>query len=1444
MASVFISHSSRDNAFAAEIKAWLADQGYENVFLDFDKTTGLDAGREWERQLYEAISRCHAVLLIITTSWLDSKWCFAEQAQARALGKLIFPLVITPDDRKLIGPTLRTIQTELWNDDGRAHLARRLKEVAEEIARGHRWDRSRPPWPGIMAFEAEDAAVFFGRDPEIRKISEQLEARRVHGGARLVLIVGASGSGKSSVLKAGVLPYLGRDPRSYVALPPFRPGRTPVLAFAKMLAEALGRAGDFQAIRADLTGPDPRAALANAFEALRIGPARDATVLVSVDQFEELFTVAEPKERAAFLQLLAALAATNEEHPLPTLVVGTVRSDLLGEILKAQGFAIAHEVHTLGALPVERLPSVIEGPAEIAAIHLDDGLVARILGDVGAAPEALPLLAFTLRELNERYGGDKKLTLADYEELGDPERKLRPLENAVRRTAEDVLAAAAPTPEEEAALKEAFVAQLVRVNQDGVRLRRPARMDDIPQGARRLIEKLVAARLLSVRTEGEANAIEVAHESLFKAWPKLTAWLDQEQDFLTGRRQIEESERLWATTPPAQKDKALLSGLLLEKAREWSMTHPERLKNVRDFVLASIRAADLELAKARRRQLILTSVAAAAALVFAVLGGVAMLQYFEADAANKTIRVVQRLARHTGDTSARPQRNLLLSVEVARLRASGKAGVSLAAIDAVRQQLHLAGGRPLSGHLKSTRVATFSRSGQWLATGSDDGMVRLWDVSAPEPKSTVLSESGSKIRALAFGPDDGWLFGADEAGVIRSWKIGGSGITPGPTSPAFSAVHAMATDPKGRWLAFATEAGNVCTWKLSDSGFVEAPCWDYGKPVHHLRFSAQGRWLAAAGGHDYAEVALWNLSDGAPPAAPKRFAPTHRLNGEPWLTAMAFSGDESRLAVVYSYHAQVWDLTKENPPSHVLAEGSHGQWITGVDVSPDGRWFATAGSDARVKLWEIGGSPEPIHLEGHTAPVNAIAFSDDGKWLITAGNDTTARLWNLAGTRTIPSLVLRGQDSTIAGARFSPGAAPRHLVTVGDDQHARLWSIANLAADSIALRGHKGADAEKAAAVSADGRWIASAGYDDKQLLVRSIERPSDPVARASLESQAKGIAISRDGRWIAAALHGPRAIYLWRFPELGTAIRLTMGATPGEVSLGFSPDNRWLLAGTDSGGRVNLWDLSAEAPAPPLRHICRHAGSVRGLAFSADGRFALAGSYAQQVRLWDLRAGDPCASPRILRHDVDVTRVAISHDAHWAATAGDYEQKGRLWDLSVSGAPKLEAIVPLSSRGTSTAISADGRWVAFGDWAGRISVIDLQGPKPLKPVVFSGHAGRTNSVAFTPDSKLLVTSGEDRVARLWNPSDPREAPVTLRGHADTVFIVGTSPDSRRLATIDKTGMILVWDLQLPDLVAVACRTAGRQLTATEIRDLLGEGNGELPCLDQPKPSEEARAEE
>ena len=262
MARIFISHSSRDNESAARMKSWLASQGFETTFLDFDKTAGIAPGADWEKTLYREVEQSQAVIIIQTPNWLASKWCFAEFTQARALGKAIFLVIETPTGDAQISPDIQTLNLLSDREGGLERLSRELVRIALDAQGGFKWDANRPPFPGLLAFQEEDAAIYFGRDDDIRRLIERLDARRAQGGAKLVALLGSSGSGKSSLLRAGVVPRLKRAGRNWIVAPPMRPRLHPIDELAVALAGASGPGADWRKLKDDLLGPDPARALA------------------------------------------------------------------------------------------------------------------------------------------------------------------------------------------------------------------------------------------------------------------------------------------------------------------------------------------------------------------------------------------------------------------------------------------------------------------------------------------------------------------------------------------------------------------------------------------------------------------------------------------------------------------------------------------------------------------------------------------------------------------------------------------------------------------------------------------------------------------------------------------------------------------------------------------------------------------------------------------------------------------------------------------------------------------------------------------------------------------------------------------------------------------------------------------------------------------------------
>lgn len=632
MALIFISHSSKDKAEALQLMHWLESHGFESLFLDSDARHGIAAGSEWEKVLYREIQRSHALICLLSEHWLASQWCGFEFMQARALGKTIFPLRIQPGLQTTVAADLQHLDLTKDRDDALQRLHAQLTELTLTLQQRFDWDKTRPPYPGMLAFEAEDAPVFFGRDHETNQLRERLNQHRTLGNASVLLMLAASGAGKSSLLKAGLLPRLRRDTRHWIVLEALRPEREPLRKLAQVLATANGTPQQATELYAQLQGEQALSALRDYLEQLRTPNAQwDATVLLSIDQAEELFTTAEPPQTQALFQLL--LAAQQAKLPLLTLMA--MRSDYLAALQAqvSETGALETSLFALDPLPLERVSDLIRGPAGVVGLRVEDSLVTAATRDAATA-DALPLLAFALRELYERFGADGDLTLDEYHRLGSE--RLNPLENAVQHKASEAIQPDRLGEAAQQALRDAFIPHLVRVNDAGDYVRQAADWEALPAAAHPLLDKLTNARLLVQRSANGVKRVEVAHEALLRHWQLLNGWLREEHDFLLGKQQLEHSLREWQRLPDAHKDKGLLQGIALERAREWLFANRSGLSaDERAYIQHSHQAeeqrrkAEEQLRKKQKNRLIGFTV------ILSVVASIAVWQAISARAAEE-----------------------------------------------------------------------------------------------------------------------------------------------------------------------------------------------------------------------------------------------------------------------------------------------------------------------------------------------------------------------------------------------------------------------------------------------------------------------------------------------------------------------------------------------------------------------------------------------------------------------------------------------------------------------------------------------------------------------------------------------------------------------------------------------------------------------------------------
>ena len=603
--TIFISHSSVNNAEALALRDWMVARGWDDLFLDIDPKRGIVAGERWLRALQVAGARAKAVVFLVSKAWLGSQYCKAEFYEATREERPLFGLLV--DDTPLGDvPTEMTAVWQLVNltqgsgfEDFEvlpppydAERAVRFSAEGLEVLRNglvkagltsidtdsFPWpptgDQTRAPYRGLVALDRDDAGVFFGREAELVRTLDQLASLRSSGGRRLMVIQGASGAGKSSFLRAGLLPRLARDPRSWLVVDPIRPERAAIGGAAGLVAvlDAAGGALKLQGTRAALAAAIDRGAGGLAAQLAELQDAAMAalpniaseeaaekapTLILPIDQAEELFAADAGDEAARFIAMLGDVL----RHGPEMIALATIRTDAYPPLQNAPELKDLQVTAPLPVMGRDGHRAAIEGPARRVTdagrpLTIAPGLVTKLL-DGAKGGDALPLLSFTLEHLYVEHGGDGALDEADYADFGGEEAAItkavddafaNPQAQPATDTTPALPAVPADAVQQRRLLRSAFFPWLVSLNEaNDAPLRRVALRTDIPEDALPLVERLVyPARLLrtDVNDAGEPT-IEIAHEALLRQWPILQEWLAEEADTLRAVQGVERAADEW-----------------------------------------------------------------------------------------------------------------------------------------------------------------------------------------------------------------------------------------------------------------------------------------------------------------------------------------------------------------------------------------------------------------------------------------------------------------------------------------------------------------------------------------------------------------------------------------------------------------------------------------------------------------------------------------------------------------------------------------------------------------------------------------------------------------------------------------------------------------------------------------------------------------------------------
>ncbi|WP_414587009.1 eIF2A-related protein [Scytonema sp. PCC 10023] len=1089
------------------------------------------------------------------------------------------------------------------------------------------------PYKGLAYFDCteEDAKYFYGRTALTDQLLEKVRT------SNFLAVLGASGSGKSSVVRAGLLYQLKLGQRLSSSnnwqIRILKPGEQPLqslaLAFTDPGLSYIDGYAQVEKIK-QLIAANGAVALENL-----IKDADTEKVVLVVDQFEEAFTLCQDiKERQQFFECL--LGAVRKISNKLCLVL-TMRSDFFGKCTEQEYSGLAQEIQqslvTVTPMTEEELRQVVVQPATQVNLEIESELVEQILKDVKNAPGYLPLLEYTLTEMWKQRT-DNCLRLNNYVKLGGVTGTLRQRATEVYESFSDET--------QKSAVRHIFVS-LTQLGEGTEDTRRRVCQQDlvnkkyseelINQVVQRLADKKLIVTEIAEKSgkSGRVAVVDIAHEALIRHWPVLREWVDKSRDALKTQRKIQAATEEWEKE--GKSTDYLFKGLQLAQAKKL-IEDDINTEELSSLALEFIQASQQEHERQKREELKQTISA------FTQASEASLLANKQLEALINGVQAVKRLqnASLTEETFLRQTALVALQQAVYQVKECNR----------------------LMGHDSYVPTVSFSPDGKIIASGSNDKTIKLWSQDGKLLKT--LEGDSDIISSIIFSPDGSKIASASD--VIKLWSSDGELLN--TFKKLTTHIWSISFSPDGSIIASGSEDGTVKLWS-TDGSLIQNLEHNNTDPVISVTFSPDGKTLAFANIKN--SVILWSIDDQLSHST---------IDG--WY--VTFSPDGSKIASADKNNKTVILWSSDSQRLKILR--GHTSLISSISFSPDSETIAAGSEDGTVKLWSTNGQLLTT-LSGHSSTVDSVSFSPDGNKIASASWDTTIKLWSLKTSEPKTLKHSSGQRFKITSVNFNPNNSniiayasqggtikiwtrdgqllntlPGHsgqvnsvcfspkdsniIASAGNDNLVKIWNLMN---DQLlnTLPGHS-------VCFSPDGETIASASHDNTIKLWRLNGQLLNTLTRH--KANVTSVSFSPDGETIASASHD-NTIKLWRLNGqlLNTLTRHKAVVT----SVSFSPDGK-TIASASEDSTVNIWSSDGQ-----LLHTLPHGSCVTSVSFSPDSKTIASATLGTGIKLWSL---DGQLIKRLTEYTTGhVYCLSFSPDSKTLASA-NYDGTVTLWTFDL----------------------------------------------------------------------------------------------------------------------------------------------------------------------------------